>query len=111
MKPRYKAIAVEQRGGRTVFVLEHAITGQRTRIYRRGNRWLEYANDKHPADPAMIGAVRRFVEVLRGERQAQLSLYPSSSREVKATSSKPPIATTAASVQPPAADAVAGASS
>jgi hypothetical protein len=36
MKPRWRVITVEERGGRLVYVLEHERSGERERIYRRG---------------------------------------------------------------------------
>lgn len=92
MKPTYKAVAVERRGGRTVFVVEHCMSGRRERIYQRrpGALWRFYATDRPVRDSAMSGAAHRLIDILRSEANTQLALYPTSDRQVVRTSRSAP---------------------
>jgi hypothetical protein len=87
MKPRWRVITIEERGGRLVYLLQHEANGERVRIYRRGKRWRFYdlrRGDEVVVDRHMIAAIRRRHATHAGEREAQRSLFPTSGRRVKA---------------------------
>jgi hypothetical protein len=99
MKPRWRVITVEERGGRLVYVLEHERSGERERIYRRGRRWRFYdvrRGDALVPDRTMVAAVRRRHAIHAGEREVQRTLFPTSGRRVQAVHKKAPRAATPA---------------
>jgi hypothetical protein len=88
MKPRWRVLTVEERGGRLVYLLQHEGNGERVRIYRRGKRWRFYdlrRGDAVVPDRTMVAAVRRRHAIHAGEREVQRTLFPTTSRRVKAT--------------------------
>jgi hypothetical protein len=96
-----RAVTRDQATGRLVYTVEELATGHRLRVYNRNGRWRYFAAEwgDRLVNQQVGAAVNRYLEVLRGEREAQLSLYPAHSREVRATSPRPP-ATVAASPTP-----------
>jgi hypothetical protein len=63
---RYRAIGVEERGGRRVAVVDDRRgTAQRppgpVRVFHRLGRWRFYADDRPVADPALAACARRAI--------------------------------------------------
>lgn len=83
MSERWRARAVESRGGRLVAVVEDKTAGELVRVHYRLGRWRFYRDDSRlterlgDKDAAKLAAVaRRAIEAAAGELDKRLARYP-----------------------------------
>ena len=56
---RWRAVGVEERGGRKVAVVINRLTGEEERVYFRLGRWRRYRDDRWVQDQALVATARR----------------------------------------------------